>query len=101
MIQRQRDLLRMGIFELRPGHFQRINRPPPNFDPMAPATTSVGVPPAAPVTAAPPPAAETYTVPAYIPPPLPAYAPGYMPSPVRPGFEGMPSVPDYASKSPQ
>ena len=37
-------------------------------------------------------------VPHYIPPPVPDYAPAYMPSPVRPGFEGMPAVPQLGGK---
>ena len=77
MIQRQRDLRRIGLIELAPGKFQRINVPP-KTRPQPP-----------PVETAPP---------AYVQPPLPAYAPGFIPSPVRPGFEGMPSVLDFGSE---
>ena len=86
MIQRQRDLRSQGIIEVSPGNFIRIGPP-----------TNVG---ASMATAAPQGAtqADPATGPVYNPPALPAYAPGFIPSPVRPGFEGMPAVPDYGSK---
>ena len=68
----------MGMIEIRPGIFrapeelEQAGQVPAQAAGEAPAT--------------------------YNPPPRPDYAPPYMASPIRPGYEGMPAVPHYGGK---
>ena len=84
-IDRAAQLRLMGLVEVTPGVFHEIAAVA-EHQPAA----AQQVPPVQPQAAV--------QNPFYIPPPLPTYAPPFMPSPIRPGFEGMPQIPQFGGK---
>ena len=80
------ELRRMGLVQVSPGVFHQID--PVTGQPIQPAPVQATLP-----------AVQAPPRPHYVPPPRPDYAPPFMDSPVRPGFEGMPPVPQYGGKT--
>ncbi len=82
-MSRAEQLRSMGLVEVTPGVFHEIAR--------APATTQQE-------QQQPQQQQLAAQVPVYNPPPAPNYAPPFMDSPIRPGFEGMPPIPQYGGE---
>ncbi len=117
----QAALQQMRLVMVAPGVFHQVAavpaEPAQQAPPAAqPATAAAQLPPApappapAPAQLAPaapaqqPPAAPVQQPPAdlrraYVPPPRPEYAPPFQASPLRPGFEGMPPLPQFGGKT--